>query len=131
MIREMDFASGSKIDLSDTTATESDVKDGKVFHLADGSSAIGTYVPISEMPLLCDNRTNSKAVAVGLDNLNGYSSFKFTNLVGSPVFYYYPDGVETLAYADTEYDLSGLTSCRAFMFVHASTQEGATIVLKR
>lgn len=35
-------SSGSDIDLSDTTATAEDVKVGKIFHLADGSSEIGT-----------------------------------------------------------------------------------------
>lgn len=42
--RMLDIGSGSSggVDVSDTTATEADVLDGKIFHLANGSSAVGT-----------------------------------------------------------------------------------------
>lgn len=32
-------------DVSDTTAIESDVLAGKIFHLANGESAVGTFIP--------------------------------------------------------------------------------------
>lgn len=41
----LDIGSGGSsggVDVSDTTATEADVLDGKIFHLADGASAVGT-----------------------------------------------------------------------------------------
>ena len=37
---------GDGMDIADTTANESDVKLGKVFHLADGSSAVGTNTDV-------------------------------------------------------------------------------------
>lgn len=42
--RMLDIGGGSSggVDVSDTTATEADVLDGKIFHLANGSSAVGT-----------------------------------------------------------------------------------------
>lgn len=44
--RMLDIGGGSSggVDVSDTTAIESDVLEGKIFHLADGSVAIGTLV---------------------------------------------------------------------------------------
>lgn len=42
-------------DVSDTTATQADVLSGKIFHTADGSSAVGTLV----MPRILENNSPS------------------------------------------------------------------------
>lgn len=43
MMIEMNFGGGGGTDVSDTTAIESDVLVGKIFHLSNGESAVGTY----------------------------------------------------------------------------------------
>jgi hypothetical protein len=45
------IVAGSGTDVSDTTAVEADVKEGKVFHKADGSRAVGTHADVVPAPL--------------------------------------------------------------------------------
>ena len=66
-IESIQSGGGGGVDVSDTTATASDVKYGKVFHLANGNRAVGTVGTFTAQEVTYNRTLNTNGKIVDVD----------------------------------------------------------------
>lgn len=79
LAEEISVVTGGGTDVSDTTAVEADVKEGKVFHKANGDRAVGTLAEVTEAPLKDVNLIDYDGTC-----LYSYTKAEFANLSALP-----------------------------------------------
>ncbi len=79
LAEEISVVTGGGTDVSDTTAVEADVKEGKIFHKANGDRAVGTLAEVTEAPLKDVNLIDYDGTC-----LYSYTLAEFANLTELP-----------------------------------------------